>query len=119
MIPLGTSRWPTLLAVLAMAACEAPLPTPRTGPHLGEQPTTIPFPPPPGKVEIIPPRPPALQHPVWIDGEWQWSGRRWQWKDGAWADQAPDAYYAPPTMLRGSDGTLEYFPGAWKKTPAR
>ena len=107
--------WSVLAAAVTLLACGSPLPTPRTGPHLGEVPVTIPYPPPPGRVEIIPARPPALKHPVWVDGEWDWGGRRWQWKDGVWADQAPDTYYALPLTLRASDGTLEFFPGGWKK----
>ena len=117
-VTVGPFLSAVLLVALSVAACSAHLPTPRTGPHLGEQPAIVPFPPPPGKVEVIPPRPPALRDPVWIDGEWDWTGRRWQWKDGAWSDQAPDAYYAPPTTLRASDGTLEYLPGVWKKKAA-
>jgi hypothetical protein len=104
--------------VLSLVACSSSLPAPRTGPHTDEKPATVPYPPPPGEVEVIPPRPPAFKHPVWVDGEQQWNGRRWAWKDGGWRDQASDEYFAPPTTERASDGTLVHYPGIWKKIGA-
>lgn len=114
-----TSRpLPLLGVVVSLAACASSLPTPRTGPHANEKPLVVPYPPPPGEVEVIPPRPPASKDPVWVDGEQQWNGRRWAWKEGGWRDQAPDEYFAPSTTERASDGTLLHYPGIWKKVGA-
>ncbi len=104
-----------ILAVFAIAACGPALPPPRTGPHTGDEPITVPTSPPPGKVEIVPPKPATMKDPVWVDGQWDWNGRRWTWKEGGWIDQEPGSYYAPPATLRLADGTLAYFRGVWKK----
>ncbi len=76
--------------------------------------------PPPGNVEIVPPRPKEFKRPVWIDGEWQWTGRRWVWKDHGWQDAPPDQFYEAPVTRRLVDGRLVHFPGLWKKNePAK
>ncbi len=105
------------------AGCNS-LPVPRAGSHPArgveghEEPQQVPYPPDPGKVEIISPRPPELKHPVWVDGQWDWTGSRWQWKEGGWEDEPPDMYYAPPILSRLDDGTLVYKRGRWTKLPA-
>lgn len=104
-----------LAATLALPACGAALPLPVVGSHAGDTPVLVPTAPPPGKVEIIGKAPPKLKSPVWIDGEWEWTGRRWQWKEGRWEEPTPDAYYAPSTTLRLADGSLAHFKGGWKK----
>jgi hypothetical protein len=111
-------RFRALGMVVSLAACTSSLTAPRTGPHADETPAVVPYPPPPGEVEVIPPRPPGLKNPVWIDGEQQWNGRRWAWKEGGWRDQAPDEYFAPPTTERASDGSLLHYAGVWKKIGA-
>lgn len=80
-----------------------------------ERSVTVPYPPPPGKVEIILDRPRNLKHPVWVDGQWLWMGRRWTWKDGGWEENREGEYYAPPKTARIWDGTLVHYPGLWKK----
>ena len=102
------------MTALVLSACERLIPTPKLGPHMNEEPVTVPFPPPPAKVEVIPSPPPELKEPVWIDGEWQWKGSRWVWHAGQWELPVAGSYYAPPTTLRLTDGTLLYYPGTWK-----
>jgi hypothetical protein len=80
-----------------------------------EKSLVVPYGPPPGKVEIIPDRPAEMKHPVWIDGQWLWTGRRWTWKDGGWEEERWRSYYAPPKTVRTFDGTLRHYPGIWKK----
>jgi hypothetical protein len=75
--------------------------------------------PPPGKVEVVPPRPKDLKHPVWIDGEWEWSGRRWTWKEHGWQELPSGESYALPTTRRLADGRLGHYPGAWKSDAAK
>jgi hypothetical protein len=105
-----------LAVAIALPACGgSALPLPVTGPHTGEEPVLVPTPPPPGKVEIIGKPDPKLKSPVWIDGDWEWSGRRWEWKDGRWVHPMRGGYYAPPTTMRLPDGSLGFFKGAWKK----
>ena len=103
------------LLALALVACTYKLPVPRTGDHRGDEPEPVPFPPPPGRVEIVPP-PADMKKPVWIDGEWLWAGRRWVWQDGRWQETpSEDSYFAPPATVRLSDGNLAHFKGTWKK----
>lgn len=103
--------------LLALAACTPALPLPKTGPHLGDEPVSVPTTPPPGKVEVVVAPPATLKAPVWIDGEWEWTGRRWQWKEARWEEPKGD-YWAPALTLRLANGTLAHFPGAWKKGAA-
>jgi hypothetical protein len=112
----------TGLLACGVLACGGSLPQPRFTQHgADETPVDVPTPPPPGKVEIVPKRPPELKHPVWIDGEWEWTGRRWVWKDHGWQEEPPGEAYAPPLTMRRPppEGTLVHLPGTWKKdTPA-
>lgn len=106
-----------VLIVVAVAAvgCGFTVPTPKTGPHESEEPIEVPFPPPPARVELIPKPPEAKKKvAVWVDGAWEWKGHRWVWLAGDWEVPQPNSYYAPPMTVRLSDGTLAYFPGAWK-----
>lgn len=97
-----------------LSGCGSELPAPVLGPHTGEQAITVPFPPPPGKVEIVPPRPRIPKNAVWIDGEWQWKSQHWVWSPGRWQLPPAGGYWAPPKTERQSDGTLTHFAGVWK-----
>ncbi|HVJ94841.1 MAG TPA: hypothetical protein VM580_33890, partial [Labilithrix sp.] len=85
-------------------------------PRYTSQPTTalrqVPYPPPPARVETVPPmpRPDAL----WVDGEWLWQARRWAWKQGRWVVPAPGARFAPWTTVRDAAGTLYFASGRWR-----
>ncbi|MFT3773969.1 MAG: hypothetical protein QM820_52035 [Minicystis sp.] len=105
------------LAAITLAACSGSLPLPKTGPHLGDDPMSVPSQPPPGKVEIIGAPPANLKNAVWLDGEWIWTGRRWQWKEGRWEEPQGD-YWAPSITVRMADGSLAHFKGVWKKGAA-
>jgi len=75
-------------------------------------------PPPPPKVEVVPPAPDGMRDTVWVSGQWQWSGRRWEWREGRWELQAEGATYAAPRIVYLSDRTIGWFPGRWR-APAR
>lgn len=99
--------------VAGLTAC-APtaLPTPLLGSHEGDELIVVPFPPPPARVEIIPPRP-VDKRAVWLDGEWRFEAHRWRWQAGRWEVPQPNAVYAPATTVRLGDGTLVWFAGTW------
>jgi hypothetical protein len=106
------------LALLALgtAACGPVLPPPRyCKTDDGRTAAVVPSPPPPGQVEIVPPTPKDLRHPVWVDGEQEWTGNRWVWRPGGWKDQAPDECYAPPFTKNLTDGRIVHLPSIWKK----
>ncbi len=107
-----------LLALPALVACCAgALPEPPLGEGSvpGEQSQVVLTMPPPGRVQIVPPRP-TLRNAVWIDGEWAWNGRRWVWQDHGWQSTVPDQVYALPRTTRLSDGRLIHSPGQWRAT---
>lgn len=115
------SRARALAAALPLlVACGASIPVPVTGSHTrDEQTVPIPYPPPPARVEVVSDAPRDMPGAVWVDGEWQWKGRRWVWSPGQWQQPLPGGYYAPPAVVRFEDGTLEYYAGTWKKPPAK
>lgn len=107
-------------ALPLLVACGASIPVPVTGSHTrDEQTVPIPYPPPPARVEVVTDVPKDMPGAVWVDGEWQWKGRRWVWSAGQWQQPLPGGYYAPPAVVRFEDGTLEYYAGTWKKAPGK
>jgi hypothetical protein len=102
---------------LLVVACTGTLPEPPLGDgrHTGDEPQIVLSMPPPGKVQIAPPRPPTMRDAVWIDGEWEWTGRRWVWQDHGWQSAEPKSVYELPSTKRLPDGRLVHFAGRWKK----
>jgi hypothetical protein len=102
------------LVVLLAMACGSRLPVPPTGAHPASSTTyvDVPFPPPPARVEVVPPRP-REAGAVWVDGEWAWQGKRWVWLPGGWVVPPQGAYFAPWLVYRLDNGRLLYAPGAW------
>jgi hypothetical protein len=101
------------LELMLALGCSSKLPHP---PYSG-QPTSalseIAFPPPPARVEMVPPRP-AESGAVWLDGEWMWRSSRWAWKPGRWIIPPAGATFSPWTSTRGQGGELYYAAGAWR-----
>jgi hypothetical protein len=107
-----------LLAAAALqGACGSAMRVAETGSSaLGAQ-LEVEYPPPPAKVERLPPDPgPPC---VWVDGYWDWVGRRWEWAPGAWYEPPPECLYSPPALTwaqTGSGGVLYYKQPRWYKT---
>jgi hypothetical protein len=114
----GNLAWRLILACavdgLALA-CGQALPRPPTGPHpeTAREDVEVPYPPPPARGEIVPPRPESTESAVWLDGSWTWLAGRWVWEPGGWVTQPPRAYLARWTLLRSPDGRLYFLPNAW------
>ena len=55
-----------LVAVLPLLGCTAAsiVPVPPTGPHLGEEPALVPYPPPAARVEVVGKPPTTMKDPV-------------------------------------------------------
>jgi|CZKU01.1.fsa_nt_gi hypothetical protein len=98
--------------VLLVFACAGRLPRP----VYVAQPTSalaeVGYPPPPARVELVPKQPSS--DAVWIDGEWQWQGRRWAWRIGRWVVPPEGAKFSPWMMVRGADGVVFYAEGTWR-----
>jgi len=106
-----------MLAFTLLSACSASLPKPPTGPVPPDAMIEVPYPPPPARVEVIPPRKNGLD--VWIDGQWEWDGTVWKWLDGAWTTPPANAYFTPWTAVRQSDGRLLFARAAWRAKDGR
>jgi hypothetical protein len=108
-----------LFAAAGWYACGSSLQTAelRAHPATGSNPIEVPYPPPPAKVELIPPRP--RERSVWIDGEWSWIGRQWTWEPGAWVLPPGGGYYAPWIAYRAPSGKVLFTPGAWYEENGR
>jgi hypothetical protein len=102
------------LAVAALAAaCGSSLPTPETGVHPRDYTTfvEVPYPPPPARVEFVPPKP--ADGAVWVDGQWDWEGKRWVWLPGGWVMPPANGYFAPWVTVRRVDGKLFFAKASW------
>ena len=106
---LKTLAWSSISILIA---CSAALPQPRFVRQQTSALIEVDYPPPPARVEVVPPRPSA--EAVWIDGEWTWTGSRWAWKYGSWVVPPAGAAYSPWTTVRSSDATLYFAPGVWR-----
>jgi len=102
--------WRPLTVILL--ACHPSLPEPARVGQAQSALIQIPYPPPPARVEVVPPQPNSSA--VWIDGEWTWTGRRWAWKYGRWVVPPPGAAYSPWVTVRARDATLYFAPGIWR-----
>ncbi|MDB4935878.1 MAG: hypothetical protein JWP87_2850 [Labilithrix sp.] len=76
------------------------------------------FPPPPARVEFVPPEP-EESAAVWIDGEWTWQGGRYAWKPGRWLAPPTGAKFSPWTWQRDKLGDYYVAEGKWRDAQGR
>lgn len=112
MSPLRLQSFLFSAAVISAIGCSSGLPRPPYSAQKTADLQEVPFPPPPGRVEFVPDQPNAAS--VWIDGEWEWTGRVWTWKRGRWVEPIPNATFSPWTTVRGADGMLYLAGGTWR-----
>ena len=98
--------------VAGALACSGSLPHPRYLAQPSSALTAVPMPPPPARVELVPPLP--AKGAVWVDGEWVFRRGRWAWSLGQWVVPAPGTFFSPWTAVRSADGTLLLAPGVWR-----
>jgi len=101
----------------ALPACSASLPKPPTGPIPPGAMNEVPYPPPPARVETVPPRPKDGE--VWVDGQWDWDGKAWKWLEGSWTPPPANAYFSPWATERRSDGRLFFARAVWRTRDGR
>ncbi len=107
-----------LCAAIALTpACSGSLPRPPTGPVPPDAMTEVPFPPPPARVETVPPR--KKDGDVWIDGQWDWDGKAWKWLEGSWTTPPANAYFTRWATERRSDGRLFFARATWRARDGR
>jgi hypothetical protein len=104
-----------LLALAAIAChlgCGGSLPLPPYSPQATSALSRVDTPPPPGRVETVPPRPAGAD--AWVDGEWVLRHGRWYWLLGRWVRVPAGETYSPWVVVRASDGTPFYAPSVWR-----
>jgi hypothetical protein len=101
-----------VVGVVSATACSGRLPHPPYTAQPQNALVEVVAPPPPGRVEVVPPTPKSGA--VWIDGEWTWRRRRWAWTAGRWVVAPKGAAFSPWVFERGVDGRLWYAPGTWR-----
>jgi hypothetical protein len=101
-----------VLFAIVTLACSSALPHPRYVAQPSAALTAIPLPPPPARVELVPPSP--ARGAVWVDGEWTYRRGRWAWVLGRWVTPAPGTSFSPWTLVRRPDGELLHAPGVWR-----
>jgi hypothetical protein len=100
-----------ILSCVAMA-CSGSLPHARYMAQPSTALTAVALPPPPGRVELVPPSP--VSGAVWTDGEWTFQHGRWAWRLGQWVVPPQGTFLSPWTTVRGADGTLFHAPSVWR-----
>ncbi|WP_353234040.1 YXWGXW repeat-containing protein [Diaphorobacter ruginosibacter] len=80
-----------------------------------------------GEVAITNVAPPPDQEPpmqagradmVWVDGYWDWSGRRHVWRRGRFEWARPDYVYKRPRWTLNASGMWVLDRGGWQRAPA-
>jgi hypothetical protein len=104
-------KWLRLLWAPPLVACAGSVPHPPYTPQAKAALTSVDMAPPPGRVELIPPRP--VQADAWVDGEWILRHGRWYWLLGRWVKTPPGAKYSPWVVVRASDGSPFCAPSKW------
>ena len=103
--------WRWAFVVCGLVACSSRVPHPSYTGRSTEEFAEADYPPPPARVEFVPPQP--SDDAVWLNGEWSWTGRRWGWKPGGWVVPPPGAAYAKGALVRRQDGKLFAAPSRW------
>lgn len=103
-----TSRLVSVIVLLAVACGAQHAEAPR-GAHPQHDAVVVPYPPPPAKVEEVPPQPNAAC--VWTDGYWEFTDR-WEWQVGEWVVPQPHCRLAP-VELRRDGGQLWHARPRW------
>jgi hypothetical protein len=97
------------LCSLLLVACGASSIEAPRGAHPANDAVAVPYPPPPAKVEELPPRP--APQCVWTDGYWEFTDR-WEWQAGEWV--LPPAHCRlAPVELRRQGGQLLHARPRW------
>jgi hypothetical protein len=99
------------VVALACIACSTHLPEPA---HARQPPADylpVPYPPPAGFSEVVPPTP--NREALWVDGHFAWRGRAYVWQRGGWVLPPKGARFAPWHVRYTQDGTLMFADEAW------
>jgi hypothetical protein len=96
---------------LCCVACGTSLPEPKHARQPRSEFLPVPYPPPAGFSEVVPPAPNSAA--LWIDGHWAWRGRTYVWQRGGWVIAPAGARFAPWRVRYLRDGTLMFADEIW------
>jgi hypothetical protein len=95
---------------LLCAACGRHLPEPEHARQPRSEYLPVPYPPPAGFSEVVPPSPGDA---LWVDGYWAWRGRAYVWQRGGWVRPPKGSRFAPWHVRYTADGTLMFADEVW------
>ncbi|MBX9836524.1 MAG: YXWGXW repeat-containing protein [Burkholderiaceae bacterium] len=100
----------SLLAALPAQAAQYGTVINQPGPsvYTESRPIYLPAPPPPRHEAV----PHSRRGQVWVEGHWEWQGRRHVWMPGYWVQARPGQQYRPPRWEQ-RDGRWEMQGGRW------
>jgi hypothetical protein len=98
------------VALVALVACTPELPMLARGEPDRARAITVPRPPPPARVDVVPDPPLELRSPCWVDGSWTRGARDWEWVGGRWVACDAGSEYVPATLFRTPSGELRFVP---------
>jgi hypothetical protein len=100
------------LGLAFIAACGR---APEAARPVAEEFVEVEYPPPPAQIEEREPNLAGRPDCSWLDGHYEWRGRRWQWQAGKWIVAPRSCAYAPPTVSFGRppNARLYYTPPRW------
>jgi hypothetical protein len=101
--------WRALGCGLWLLGCGARTVDAPPGVHPPNDALPVPYPPPPAKVEELPPQPSAGC--AWVDGYWEFTDR-WEWQPGEWVRPQAGCRLAP-VELRREGGQLLHAKPRW------
>ncbi len=101
-----------IIGALGLGACSEALPHPPYVQQRTDALTLVATPPPPGRAELVPKKPPGAD--TWVDGEWIPRAGRWSWLLGRWIKVPAGAKYAPWVVVRARDGSAYYARSSWR-----
>ena len=96
--------------LLPLLGCGASLSTAELGEHPKDDYVVVEYPPPPAKVEETGEAP--SDRCAWVDGHWEYIGRRWEWRAGEWVVPPPLCRLAP-ARIAWEERELRYHPPRW------
>jgi len=79
----------------------------------------VPYPPPPAQVEETTAELAGRPECRWIDGHYEFRGRKWQWARGDWVIPPAGCSYAPRVLAWGADRQLYYTPPRWYRADGK
>ena len=106
------TRWASLFLLVACSR------RPEAARPVAEEFVEVDYPPPPAQIEERDEGLAGRPECRWLDGHYEWRGKRWQWLPGSWVVAPSGCHYAPSLTRwsRPPGPRLYYTPPRWYRT---